>query len=278
MLSELCTSTLDALHLQINSVTYYTDSTITLAWIQAPTTHWTTFVANRVSKIQDSTDVNSWKHVKSDDNPADYLSRGLLPLELLQADRYWKGPSFLYLPKINLEEPIILPDFDNIPERRQRVHSIVATTVGININNFSTFTRAQRAIAYCLRFLHNCQVKKHRVSGPLLVSELQAAERTLITMVQKKFFPTEFNALESGKSIDKKSKLVSLNPFIDEYNVLRVGGRLQQSILHPDQMHPIILPKGHRLTDLITTHLHIKTLHAGPQLLPNVIPVSYTHL
>ena len=88
LLSELCKTTVNSLHLNINSINYYTDSTIVLARIRAPSSHWTTFVANKVAKIQDNLVVASWKHIKGEDNPADYLSRRLLPPELLQADLY----------------------------------------------------------------------------------------------------------------------------------------------------------------------------------------------
>uniref|UniRef100_A0A1B6EB86 Integrase catalytic domain-containing protein n=2 Tax=Clastoptera arizonana TaxID=38151 RepID=A0A1B6EB86_9HEMI len=73
----------------------------------------------------------------------------------------------------------------------------------------------------------------------------------------------------------KNSQLTSLSPFLDQDQVIRVGGRLQQSDLTPDQIHPIVLPKKHRLTELIAIHFHIKTMHAGPQLLLNVIRRKY---
>jgi len=51
-----------------------------LAWLAKPECHWTTFVANRVTKITESTEAAIWSHVQSEHNPADLASRGV-PLQ-----------------------------------------------------------------------------------------------------------------------------------------------------------------------------------------------------
>lgn len=276
LLSELCKTIVHTVQLQISSTTYYTDSTIVLAWIRAPSSHWTTFVANRVSKIQDNTNVKSWRHIKGEENPADYLSRGLLPSEILQADLYWKGPSFLHTSNVLPEETTGFQCYEEIPEIRHKVlASTVVTLPSIDLSGFSSFTRMQRVFGHCLRFIHNSSSKESHMSGSLSLSELQSAERAVIRMVQRESFPSEFRALKLRKPVDNSSKLITLNPFMDNNDVIRVGGRLQQSDLHPDQIHPIVLPKGHVLSELIARHMHIKMLHAGPQLLLNSLRHKY---
>lgn len=47
-----------------------------------------TFVANRVAEIQRQSDVNQWRNVRSNDNPADFLSRGELPNEFIKNDQW----------------------------------------------------------------------------------------------------------------------------------------------------------------------------------------------
>jgi len=64
----------------------WTDSTIVLAWLAKPAGHWTTFVANKVTKITDSTEAANWSHVQSEHNPADLASRGV-PLQELSHPR-----------------------------------------------------------------------------------------------------------------------------------------------------------------------------------------------
>jgi len=48
-----------------------------------------------VDEIQRLTEIKHWHHVASFDNPADTLSRGLNPCDLINAERWWNGPEFL---------------------------------------------------------------------------------------------------------------------------------------------------------------------------------------
>lgn len=74
-LTKLTADVVSAFSIQLTNVFYWTDSTITLAWIGKPPNILKTFVANRVSAIQRNS-LGDWNHVVSDSNPADLLSRG----------------------------------------------------------------------------------------------------------------------------------------------------------------------------------------------------------
>lgn len=56
-----------------------------------------------------------------------------------------------------------------------------------------------------------------------------------------------------------------MNPFIDDNDLIRVGGRLQKSDLTFTQKHPILLPSRHHVTDIIIREIHEKHYHAGIQ-------------
>jgi len=60
----------------------WTDSSIVLTWLQGPPNKWKTFVGNRVALIQEETASASWRHVASQSNPADLISRGIEPTTL----------------------------------------------------------------------------------------------------------------------------------------------------------------------------------------------------
>ncbi|GFY78101.1 uncharacterized protein TNIN_9991 [Trichonephila inaurata madagascariensis] len=62
------------------------------SWIKTPPHLLKTFVANRVSKIQELTVNFSWHHISSENNPADFVSRGLNVSDLITSPLWWKGP------------------------------------------------------------------------------------------------------------------------------------------------------------------------------------------
>ena len=63
---------------------YWTDSTICLHWLYS-TKQLPAFIRNRTTEILRLTDLSSWSHVSSANNPADILSRGCSADELLQS-------------------------------------------------------------------------------------------------------------------------------------------------------------------------------------------------
>ncbi|XP_076291065.1 uncharacterized protein LOC143214212 [Lasioglossum baleicum] len=99
LLTHLVVFIRQSLHELPENVPFYcwTDSTITLCWLRQPASKWKTFVANRVAQINSTLPDAIWRHVPSEENPADCKSRGLLPSQLLAHDLWWTGPSWLKL-------------------------------------------------------------------------------------------------------------------------------------------------------------------------------------
>jgi hypothetical protein len=95
LLTRLVARISKTLNLNLPKQYYWTDSSIVLAWISANANSWQTFVANRISEIQDTTTRADWNHVRSKDNPADIVSRGMSPKELMNSDLWWHGPAWL---------------------------------------------------------------------------------------------------------------------------------------------------------------------------------------
>lgn len=67
--------------------------------------------------------------------------------------------------------------------------------------------------------------------------------------------------------MSSKSKISSLNPFLDKEELIRVGGRLHASSFGFEKKHPIVLDSRHHFTKLLFEYEHNRLLHAGPQLL-----------
>lgn len=66
-----------------------------------------------------------------------------------------------------------------------------------------------------------------------------------------------------------------LTAFIDEYGVIRVGGRLNFLAYTHEGKHPAILPRHSRLTSLIIDQAHQLTFHGGTQSTVAHIRQSY---
>ncbi|XP_011877367.1 PREDICTED: uncharacterized protein LOC105567254 [Vollenhovia emeryi] len=81
--------------------------------------------------------------------------------------------------------------------------------------------------------------------------------------------------------LSSQSRLATSHPFsrltafIDQQGVARVGGRLKNSTLNYEGKHPAILPRHSRLSELIISWSHQRTLHGGTQLTLAHIRQSY---
>ncbi|XP_017466485.1 PREDICTED: uncharacterized protein LOC108359241 [Rhagoletis zephyria] len=93
--AKLAKTIMDSLPNQTYPMFAWPDPTITLAWLKAHQSRWTTFITNRVADTQEIVPAESWNHIRSEINPADCASRGLTPLELMEHRLWWNGPEFL---------------------------------------------------------------------------------------------------------------------------------------------------------------------------------------
>ncbi|XP_033228945.1 uncharacterized protein LOC117180559 [Belonocnema kinseyi] len=82
-------------YLKFSRTVFWSDSTISLHWIQTSPHILKTFVLNRVAQIQELTQPHEWKHVPTHDNPADFSSRGQLPKDFLINNIWQHGPHWL---------------------------------------------------------------------------------------------------------------------------------------------------------------------------------------
>ncbi|XP_078051509.1 uncharacterized protein LOC144477649 [Augochlora pura] len=257
LLSSLYQTVRGALQLPIEHATFWTDSTIVLHWLQTSPHLLKTFVANRVTEIQSKTNVEDWRHVPTTDNPADLISRGQTPEEFLRSTIWHHGPKWLQKessnwPVLEGAAPSIVPE--------QKTAICLATTTSLDISfldRFSSWTKMQRVMAYCLRWK-----SPNKEKGALSALELKTARHTILRVLQRVYFAEEIRWLAKGQTV--KGKLQQLNPFLDEDRMLRVGGRLKHSPMPFEQKYPLILPKA-RLTSLIIESEHRAQLHAGVQ-------------
>lgn len=260
------------------SVTCWTDSTIVLAWLRSDPARFNVFVANRASEIQRSLASSHWRHVRSEDNPADCASRGILPPSLITHKLWWTGPEWLCKSPENW--PQLIDVGDSSEEVRVHTHSAITVQRKYHwdlITKFSSWKRLTRVTAWCIRFALNCRAAvPDRRMGPLTVSELCGAREMWIKDAQGSAFGSELRNISETNTISKSSSLKSLNPVLSPSKVLRVGGRLANAISIPTETKaPAIIPRRCPLSALLIADAHEKTLHGGPSLMMASLRRSY---
>lgn len=281
LLSDLIESVVRALsdfH-QITRIFAWSDSSVTLAWIKSCPSRWKTFVANRVTHIQDRVAPNCWNHVSTLNNPADCGSRGLLPAELSNFDAWWGGPLWLSLDESEWpSEPS--PALETTVYEEQKIYTLLIGNPGNLVESllskFSSLRKLSRVVALCHRFINNLKNRKNNRSiGNLSITETNNAVRFLIKHAQECSFASELRILKGESSALLAKTFKKLSPFVDEEGLLRVGGRLSHSSLNYDAKHPLLLPRDHRLTALIIDDYHRRFMHPGLQTLQNLLSQSY---
>lgn len=267
--------------ISIDEVLLFSDSQIALAWINTETIKLQAYVANRVRVVQQLTAGWRWGYVDTHQNPADYISRGLDPHELPACKMWWRGPEFLQHREYKFSPNYIMKKIGNLPELKTgattattdepATSAVVLLTLKQKefsqiLEKYSDVNKMTRILAYVLRFCHNSRKNNDKIKSQYLSGqELQQALSLVIKHEQEHYFSEEINSLIKDKNV--KGSLQPLHPFIDEQGLLRVGGRLQNSALSYNQKHPIILPKGSKLTERLILNEHLKLFHAGPKLL-----------
>ena len=207
-------------------------------------------------------------------NPADHASRGRTAEELVKSN-WLSGPSFLWEKEIpyNSEESPVLQIGD--PELKATVFTTVKKQDEFSlVNCISKFSDWQKAVAV-VTYLRRLIQRNKPTSIHKTLRETQEAEFAIFKAVQ---CCTKENTILSAKGenhkLAKNSPLIRLDPFLDEYGILRVGGRLQQTSFPFEQRHPVILPKVHHLTALIIDRYHKKVKHQGRGITMNEIRLN----
>ena len=142
--------------LNISKCIYFTDSTVVYFQIQSEDKKFKVFVANRLNKIRIASSPSDWRHVPTNLNPADIVSRGALPSDPEPWRRFHKGPAFLRLP--SEEWPPLPPRPSDVSIGVLVVDANSSLEVGNDlfgslVERKSDLDSIMRIVAYVLRFV-----------------------------------------------------------------------------------------------------------------------------
>lgn len=249
----------------------WSDSTIVIAWLNENPKKWKVFVSARVAKIkkiekQISEKNNckiTWFHISGKVNPADCASRGIWPSELITHKLWWNGPdeidNLLEVAKQSTKK------YETTIEMNTKKIALIASETNENIlPHASSWYKLQRVMVYVRRFVDKCS-KRKAGTDKITTSEIDTATTTIIRLTQKHYFKDEIASLQLNGKVKNSSNIKQLCVFLDENELIRVGGRLKNADIPFDQKHQILLPNVSPVTELIIENVHKNNLHAGPR-------------
>lgn len=261
-LLKRCIQTLNIPNLTIHS---WCDSQIVLAWLASCPSKWNTFVANRVSSIQQTLPNLTWRHVPTAENPADIASRGMIVSDLATSKLWWNGPSFLR--NFNSNSPVESPidiNYEVLPEQRKSIPVLLVGEPPTNdvLQNFAmtTYSQLLRFTVLAIRWRNRVQ---HRYAT-ITARDITNAERKWVKLVQAEVFSHDITNIRRNSTCHNPL-LRPLNPFIDEHGILRMHGRIGNADMK-GQTTATILPAKHTFTNLVIKNAHESVTHGGVQM------------
>ena len=102
-------------------------------------------------------------------------------------------------------------------------------------NNFSSWIKSLKAISFLTHFTQRFKQYNKKIDNKLsepakvVAEHLKNTHDVIIELIQKEKLKQELQDLFSASQVNQNSKLVTLNPILDN-NIIKVGGRLKKII------------------------------------------------
>ncbi|XP_064639533.1 uncharacterized protein LOC135495056 [Lineus longissimus] len=153
--------------------------------------------------------------------------------ELKDCSVWLKGPPFLktgILPTPEDHHPVS-------PEDPELKKTVLRTKVDVvqygdmahRFDYYSSWFRLKRAVAICKNYMEKLRLKDREKYTPVTTEDQQQAETRILRFVQQQSYSSEIETLKKQRdenwkgTVKGRSNLYSLDPFLDDEMVLRVG-------------------------------------------------------
>ena len=249
LLSKVLTTVRKSLKVPLDQVHAWSVSSIVIAWLDGRPKRYRTYIGNRIASITSLVPPSLWKHVPTNQNPADCASRGMSPLELRDHIMWWNSTAWLALDPVQVpNQPLEseLTPLRALEAKPVACNPIAAATTEWIESRYSSYRILLHVTAWMLRISHNLL---DRVGGQakntnhnLTPSDIQSSETFLFLRSQQRSFPDELARLKSipSQPLQAASTILPLNPFCGTDGLLHVGGHLSHVDLLPSQKDPVI--------------------------------------
>ncbi|XP_069108231.1 uncharacterized protein [Argopecten irradians] len=210
-----------------------------------------------------------WRYCPTECNPADLPPRGMSMRNFESNHLWFKGPDWLTNEKewpqwIDQIEPALQTTED---QNTSNCLSVIQNKDNPGIHNvmdisrFGSYKKMLRVTAYVQRFILVCESTSPWL-GPLKVEELKNASEIWIRNAQERNFQDEIVQMKTGKT--KSNSIVrQLKLYMDEQDLIRCGGRIQNAAVCEATKFPILLPTKDEVTSLIVMDAHVNQCHSG---------------
>ena len=154
---------------------FWCDSMAVLGWIKN-SEKLKVFVDNRVSEIQSQAPTSSWRHISGKSNPADHVSRGVLPADIKE---HWLSPPALLFETKENWSIFLNTGKTNTTMVLQTIQPVVAA------KKFSKWTKLLKTTAQVFRFIKILRTKSKRAIN---INDVEKARKHLIQVSQQNSF------------------------------------------------------------------------------------------
>ena len=195
------TKVAEALDINLGKCWFWVDSETVIRWINSTHQRYHVFVANCVAELLETTLTSQWRHVPGEINPADQLSRGVIPAEFVGAKHWFSGPDFLQGPVREWPTPKTSEDGKE-DEEFVREARICATTIPL-INLYDRVTTLFNQMRKIVRVVARIRrLVKPASSQALSVEELQIARVLCGKVSQQRWFAQELEDLKKSRTVN----------------------------------------------------------------------------
>lgn len=278
LLTRLLASVASDLSIPLDKCYGWTDSSIVLSWLNHAPETLRTYEANRVTVILELLSRGQWRHVRSEDNPADLPSRGALTSEIVNSQLWWHGPSWLTLSPEHW--PVTKLTFKSTGEGLKTSLVALATpatpTEWTFWRRFSDFGKLVRITAYCLKFIHACRrLTENMQSGvTLTTNEIGAARIFVMKRSQQIHFPEIYDLIRDAKIIPKSHVLGKYDVEIDDKGLIIIHGRVKKSA-YQQRKSQIVLSLRSNITKLMILTCHRVYRHPGTSTMLSLLSENF---
>ena len=137
----------------------------------------------------------------------------------------------------------------------------------IDWSRYSSWEKVVRVTARIVRFKNNLHKIRYKTlphnSTNLTRHELKTSELEILRLSQKEAFSEYLCRLAKSKQLTNHSKLISLNPYLDTDNLMKVNGIVKSTEIFLNNSDQVILSKNHTASKLIISHYHKLTQCLG---------------